>query len=212
MNTKPHIGYKLLTQEMTSHGGMKWEIGKLEKAKKEGTEMCTPQVLHFYSHPLLAVFANPIHASITNPRLFEIEVEACVNKDNLKCASKTQRLVKELELPQLNGLQRQFVAINCVKLLPNPPSVWAEWADKWLSGEDRTPEAEKRAYAHACAHACAYAHACAHAYAYAHTCAHAYAYAHACAYTCAHARAQTPTEQIIRFLETSLTNPTLQIP
>lgn len=202
MNTKPHIGYKLLTQEMTSHGGMKWEIGKLEKAKKEGTEMCTPQVLHFYSHPLLAVFANPIHASITNPRLFEIEVEACVNKDNLKCASKTQRLVKELELPQLNDLQRQFVAINCAKLLPNPPSVWAEWADKWLSGEDRTPEAEKRAYACACAHACA----CAYAYAY--TCACACAHAHACAHACA----QTPTEQIIRFLETSLTNPTLQIP
>jgi len=196
MNTKPHIGYKLLTQEMTSHGGMKWEIGKLEKAKKEGTEMCTPQVLHFYSHPLLAVFANPIHASITNPRLFEIEVEACVNKDNLKCASKTQRLVKELELPQLNDLQRQFVAINCAKLLPNPPSIWAEWADKWLSGEDRTPEAEKHAYAHTHTHA----HACA--------CAHAHAYAYACACACA----QTPTEQIIRFLETSLTNSTLQIP
>ncbi len=212
MNTKPHIGYKLLTQEMTSHGGMKWEIGKLEKAKKEGTEMCTPQVLHFYSHSLLAVFANPIHASITNPRLFEIEVEACVNKDNLKCASKTQRLVKELELPQLNDLQRQFVAINCAKLLPNPPSVWTEWADKWLSGEDRTPEAEKRAYAHA------HAYARTHAYAYAQDCAYAYArarayartYAYACAYACA--CAQTPTEQIIRFLETSLTNPTLQIP
>lgn len=185
---------------MTSHGGMKWEIGKLETAKEEGTEMCSPQVLHYYSHPLLAIFANPIHADIKNPRLFEIEVEACVAKDSLKCASKTQRLVRELAAPQLNDLQRQFVAINCAKLLPDAHPVWTSWAEKWLSGEDRTLEAEKRAYAYACA----YDHAHAHARAYAH------AHARACA--CAPACAYAPTAQIITFLEDSLTNPTLQLP
>lgn len=216
MNTKPHIGYKLLTQEMTSHGGMKWEIGRLETAKIEGTEMCTSQVLHFYSHPLLAIFANPFHADIVNPRLFEVEVEACVNADNLKCASKTQRLVKELEVPRLNYLQCQFVAISCVKLLPNSSPVWEEWAEKWLSGEDRTMESETRAYACACAYASAHAraHARAYAYACAYASAYACAYASACASACAcayaSACARTPTAQIINFLETSLTNPTLR--
>lgn len=198
MNPNPHTGYKLLTQNMTSHGGMKWEIGKLETAKEEGTEMCSPQVLHYYSHPLVAIFANTIHANIEDPRLFEIEVEACVSADSLKCASKTQRLVKELAVPQLNNLQRKFVAISCAKLLPGAHPVWTSWAEKWLSGEDRTSWAEERAraYAYARARDCA--------------CARAYAYAHACAHDCACTRA--PTAQIITFLEASLTNPTLQLP
>lgn len=217
---KPNIGYKLLTQDMTSHGRTKWEIGVPKTAQAGGTEMCTNQVLHYYTHPLVAVFANPIHAAIEKPRIFEIEVSECVASDSLKSACKTQTLLRELQLPELTDLQCQFVAIKAAMLLPSIGNPWTSWAQKWLSGEDRSSGSENRAYAHACARARAYARAHAHAHAYAQAQAQAHAHAHACAHAYAHAHAHArayacacacaPTNQIIHFLEESLTNPTLQ--
>ena len=65
------------------------------------------------------------------------------------------------------------------------PLLWTNWANDWLSGKDRTLEAEKRAYACACA------------YARARACADACNRASACAYACEF----TSQEQILTFLQ-----------
>lgn len=131
--------YKLLTQEMTSHNNTKWEVGVPIKISKEGNEMCSGSVLHCYNHPMLAVILNPIHANIKNPRLFEISVDRIVNSDGLKFASKSQTLLREISLPEISTEQKVEFGIRVVKTIFNEIE-WNLWADKWLSGEDRSVE------------------------------------------------------------------------
>ena len=132
--------YKLLDQELKSHHGQfQWEIGKTYTIEKPGNKMCSPEVFHCYNHPLLAALFNPIHISIDNPRLFEIEVPEFVNNDKLKYASKSQKLIKELDLPVITVEQRVEFGIKIAKMVCIEPE-WNSWADKWLSGEDRTKE------------------------------------------------------------------------
>jgi hypothetical protein len=136
--------YKLLTQDLTSHKDTKWELNKTITATKEGTKMCTDQVLHCYTHPLLAILFNPLHAEISNPRLFEIEIDAIVNTDGLKYASKQQTLIKELTIPEISLEQRIEFAIRVVKLVYKDTK-WNTWADNWLNNTDRTKESARAA-------------------------------------------------------------------
>ena len=130
--------YKLLDQELKSNKGtFQWEIGKTYTIDKPGNEMCSDEVFHCYNHPALAVLFNPIHGNIENPRLFEIEVPEFVNNDQLKYASKSQTLIKEIDLPVITVEQRVEFAIKVVKLVCDDEK-WNSWADKWLIGEDRT--------------------------------------------------------------------------
>ena len=131
--------YKLLTQEMTSHNNTEWKLNETITIEKEGVEMCTDSVLHCYNHPLLAVVFNPVHANIKNPRLFEISVDKIVNTDGLKFASKSQTLVKEIDLPEISLEQRIEFAIRVAKTVYKDES-WNLWADRWLNGEDRSKE------------------------------------------------------------------------
>jgi hypothetical protein len=150
--------YKLLTQDMTSHKDTKWELNKTITVTKEGNQMCTDQVLHCYNHPLLAILFNPLHADISNPRLFEINVDEIVNTDGLKYASKSQTLIKELTIPEISLEQRIEFGIRVAKLVYKDTK-WNTWADNWLDKSDRTKES---AYAAGSAAAYAY-HAAANA-------------------------------------------------
>ena len=138
--------YKLLTQDMTSHKDTKWELNKTITVTEEGIEMCTDQVLHCYNHPLLALIFNPIHAKISNPRLFEINVDEIVNTDGLKYASKSQTLIKELTIPEISLEQRIEFGIRVAKLVCKDTK-WNTWADNWLDKSDRTKESARAAYA-----------------------------------------------------------------
>jgi len=129
--------YKLLSKEMTSYKDTKWEIGIPIKIEKTGNTMCSDEVLHCYNHPLLAVFLNPIHADIKEPKLFEIKVDEIVNNDGLKFASKSQTLINEIPLPEISYEQRVEIGIKIAKTVYKDEK-WNEWADKWLSGEDRS--------------------------------------------------------------------------
>jgi len=129
--------YKLLSKEMTSYKDTKWEIGIPIKIEKIGNTMCSDEVLHCYNHPLLAVFLNPIHVNIKEPKLFEIEVDKIVNDDGLKFASKSQTLINEIPLPEISSEQRIEIGIKIAKIVYKDEK-WNEWADKWLSGEDRS--------------------------------------------------------------------------
>lgn len=147
------IGYKLVNQDYTTHGGMKWEIGKTNIAWVEGTQMCSPQVLHYYEHPLLAVLLNPRHADIRNPRMLKIECSEKVAGDGLKAACKEQTPIEEMEVPVLTTNQRVAFAIKCA-LAVYQQDTFVKWAEDWLSGKDRTKSS-------ATAAACAAGAACA---------------------------------------------------
>ena len=146
---------------MTSHNNTKWELNTPITVTKEGTEMCTDQVLHCYNHPLLAIMFNPMHADIKNPRLFEIEVDEIVNTDGLKYASKQQTLIKEIDVPEITTEQKVEFAIRVAKLVCKDTD-WNSWADKWLDKSDRSKES-----AYAAAYASYYAARAAYAAAYA---------------------------------------------
>jgi hypothetical protein len=155
--------YKLLSQDLTSHQGTKWEIGVPITITKAGNEMCSDQVLHCYNHPMLAVIFNPIHANIRKPKLFEIQVDGICNNDGLKFASKSQTLLREISVPEISLEQKIEFAIKVVKLVYKDEK-WNLWADKWLDGSDRTVHAALAALA---AHAAAALAALASAVAYA---------------------------------------------
>ena len=129
--------YKLTDSKMRTYKGFQWELGKWYETTGEG-KLCSSNWLHFYNDPLVGMFLNPIHANIKNPRLFRAEVEGKFLNDNeTKCRYSRTRLVEELPVPQISNVQRVRFAILCAKKVYKEKE-WNEWADKWLSGKDRT--------------------------------------------------------------------------
>lgn len=137
--------YKLTTQFMTTHKGFQWKLGRKEIIEKEGNELCSGEVFHFYDSPELAILLNPIHANITNPRLFEVECEV-VSHDGLKGGSKIMKIEKELPLPEISLTQKIAFGIYCAMTAHNEP-IWSKWAKNWIDGTDRSTKAAKAAKA-----------------------------------------------------------------
>lgn len=165
MNENKIVAYKLLSQNMSSYNNTEWEIGGTITLPDTGNyRMCSEKVLHCYSDKYLAVLMNPAHASIDDPRLFEILVDRVVNTDGLKQASLSQTIVKEIELPIITNVQKVAFAIYCALQVYNDPT-FISWAYRWLSGENRTAYAAATyaTYANAATTYVAAAHAATHA-------------------------------------------------
>ena len=108
------MGYcKLVRQDMTTRGGFKWVVGKWYKIPKEqqGGDLCSQSWFHCYSHPLLAVLFNPIHADFDNPRLYEIRVRGKKKTDGLKFGFTEMKLEKRIALPVLTTNQKVAFAL-----------------------------------------------------------------------------------------------------
>ena len=131
--------YKLTDQNCATYGGYQWVPGEWRMTDGSG-ELCGPGWLHGYHHPLLAAFLNPIHARIKYPRLWAVETDGEIRDDNgLKFGTTKMRLVEELAMPEVTTTQRVAFAILCAKEVCRD-AAWNDWADKWLSGEDRSVE------------------------------------------------------------------------
>jgi len=157
--------YKFLTPQLTSYNDFKWEIGETYTIDRPGNEMCSRDVFHCYNHPLLAEFMMPFHLSGKDYDLYKIEVPEFVNSDGLKFASKSQKVIKKVERPVITKENRIEIAIRVAKLVC-VNAEWNEWADKWLTGEDRTKSSAYAAsYAsHAASYAASYVlHTASHA-------------------------------------------------
>src|SRR3990167_5115621 len=104
--------YKLTDQDMRTHGGFQWELGKRATASGQG-ELCGPGWIHAYEHPLLAVFHNPIHGKFQNPRAFVAEGGGRVKREDLtKCGVTELTLTRELSLPVVTLEHRVRYAIG----------------------------------------------------------------------------------------------------
>jgi len=138
------IGYKLTTQELTTHNDFQWEVGKPIKTSGKGG-LCSKGWLHYYEHPLLAVLHNSTHAAIGNPRLWECSVGEKIKRDGFMKAGTTDlTIVREVVLPVLTTEQRVEYAIRCA-LAVYEDDRFVKWANAWLSGEDRTEESAAQA-------------------------------------------------------------------
>jgi len=129
---------KLTDQKMQTYGGYQWTLGEWSEA--DGVfELCGSGWLHAYTHPLLAVLLNPIHADVSSPRLFVIETDGERKDDRgLKVGFTRMRLVREMPLPTMTPVQIAAFGVLCALEVYGGPN-FAHWARGWLSGEDRSP-------------------------------------------------------------------------
>jgi len=128
--------YKLTDPEMRSYGSYQWVLGKPRTFPGTG-DLCGPGWAHAYTHPLLAVLLNPIHANFPAYRLFEAEGVIGRTDHGLKIGCSRLTLTKELPLPAVTTEQRVRFAIFCALAVYADPSFVA-WAEAWLSGKDRS--------------------------------------------------------------------------
>ena len=135
--------YKLTDGDGKTWGGTQWGPGVSHSGTGEG-ELCGWGWIHAYEHPLIAVMMNPIHARFKHPRLWEAEGEIAMRDGQLKCGCKTLTTVREIPLPSITAEMRVRFAILCAKEVCAFRS-WNAWADRWLSGEDRSEAAAEDA-------------------------------------------------------------------
>ena len=141
--------YKLTRQDDTTSGRnttVTWGANVSHTAAGSGTQLCSSDVIHAYTHPLLAVLLNPIHANYENPKLWRCEGAVVADDRGLKVGVKTLTTIEEIPLPVVTIEQRVKFAILCAKQVYKDKQ-WNEWADKWLSGEDRSARAARAAEA-----------------------------------------------------------------
>lgn len=138
---------KLVTQDYKTRKGEKnetlWEVGKRVEAVGTGG-LCTDGVIHFYDSIWVALLMNCYHADIPNPRAIVIEVGEVVAHDGTKGGSKWATMLREIPVPMMTTEQRVEIAIRCALAVSHDPE-FVEWANKWLSGEDRSREAAEAA-------------------------------------------------------------------
>ena len=125
---------------MQTYGGCQWVLEEWKETSGEG-DLCGPGWLHFYTHPLLAVLLNPLHANISHPRLFCVAAEGRTLDDyGLKAGYTKARLIKEVPLPSITSKQRVAFVILCARAVFFD-KIWIAWAEAWTSGENRTEAA-----------------------------------------------------------------------
>ena len=152
---KKTIVYKLTDEHNQTKDNTKWGNNVSHTAKGKGKELCSDGWIHYYTHPLLAVLLNPIHANFITTKLWEAEASGKIINEPLKSGCKTLRTIKEIPLPEISRVQRVAFGILCAKEVYDDKA-WNSWADKWLSGEDRSNESASAAdAARAAAHASA---------------------------------------------------------
>jgi hypothetical protein len=154
--------YKLTDKNNQTRNDTQWGPNTTHTAKGDAEKLCSDGWIHFYTNPLIAVLMNPVHANFKYPRLWECETSGAELYGALKSGCKTLKMVKEIPIPEIALTQRIAFGILCAKEFCKDKS-WSSWADKWLSGEDRSKESAIAA-ATAAAHA-ATAHAVIAAYA-----------------------------------------------
>ncbi len=151
--------YKLTDKNGKTRAGeeneCQWGENITHKVKGNGTELCSDGFIHAYEDLLMAVFHDPIggnYLSETDAQLWEAQGEVVI-KDWGKVGCKNLTTIKRIPIPTLKTEQRVKVAIKCA-LAIYQDKAFADWANKWLSGDDRSKNAAAHA-AYAAANAAA---------------------------------------------------------
>jgi hypothetical protein len=139
--------YKLTDQNNKTHNETLWGPGVKRKATGKRYELCSDGLIHAYEDPLLAVFISPLHVNYSNPKLWKAKTTCKkIVRDGTKVGVKSLTTLHEIPLPIVTTTQRIAFGILCAKKVCSDTK-WNKWADKWLSGEDRSKESAKYAAA-----------------------------------------------------------------
>jgi hypothetical protein len=134
--------YKLTDEHGQTHNETQWGPGFSHKTPGVG-EMCGPGYIHAYTHPVLAVLLNPIHADFSNPRLWKAS-GTIRRTDGLKVGTWDLTTEAEIPLPVVTTEQMIKFAILCAKAVYKDV-LFNKWADAWLDDSDRTARAARAA-------------------------------------------------------------------
>jgi len=129
--------YKLTDQNGKTKNNTQWGPNITHSSTGNDKSLCSNGWIHFYKDPLIAVLMNPSHADFKSPKLWECETDGEHLHEELKSGCKTLTTIKEIPVPEISLTQKIAFGILCVKEIFNDEK-WNLWADKWLSGEDRS--------------------------------------------------------------------------
>jgi len=132
------ILYKLTDSNNYTALYTQWKPGITVVARERGRTLCTGQVLHAYRDPVLAILMNPLHADFKDPKMLVCEGHVVVN-DGTKVGCKSLKAIKWTKSPEVTKEQMIRFAILSV-LMVYDEKKYIKWANKWLSGKDRTPK------------------------------------------------------------------------
>lgn len=139
--------YKLTRPNLTTYAGFRWEVG-IERTFSGMGELCGPGFAHAYLSPGLAVLLNPIHARYNLARLFRAEGLIAKRDHGLKVGCIRLTLIEEMTPPCYTATQRIYFAILCARAVCHDEQ-FAQWADQWIRGVNRTEAAAKTVAARA---------------------------------------------------------------
>jgi hypothetical protein len=88
----------------------------------------------------LAAHLNDAHGGFPSPKAWVFEPEGEMVLGRTKSGSKAGTTVEEVALPNVTVEQRVEVAVRCTLKVYFEES-WVAWAERWLSGADRSWEA-----------------------------------------------------------------------
>ena len=131
--------YKLTDSNDQTRNATQWGVGVTQRTDGAGA-LCGPGWLHAYEHPLLAVLLNPIHANFDPGamHLWAADAAGGVLRDGpLKIGVTELTTAVKMPLPIVSTEQRVRFAILCA-LEVCADTAWRQWAERWLSGEDRS--------------------------------------------------------------------------
>jgi hypothetical protein len=142
--------YKLTTQDNRTRPGYPnethWGENVTNRAVGDVEDgLCSAGYIHAYEHPLLAALMNDVHVNYENPKLWEAEGEIILRDGQLKCGCRQLTTIREIPLPEISRHDRMVIGIRCV-LAVYDGAEFVSWANKWLSGEDRSTDAAEDMY------------------------------------------------------------------
>src|SRR5215472_11220809 len=141
--------YKLTDRYGKTQGDTQWGPEVTHEARGGAEQdLSSDGWIHAYESPLLALLLNPIHAGFDSPRLWKAEGEVEKRDGALKVGCRKLTTTTEIPLAVVTVTQRVRFAILCAKQVYDD-KMWKMWADKWLRGEDRSPEVAEVARAEA---------------------------------------------------------------
>ena len=143
--------YKLTDVDGYTRRGMSnetlWSEGSVVEATGTGG-LCTPGLVHAYRYPELGLAMNPIHANLREPRVWLCE-GVIREDDGTKLGCRRLRCLYEMkvdhQLLSIDGLIRWSIYMAKLVVDGGTAPEWDEWADGWLSGQDRSERAARAA-------------------------------------------------------------------
>jgi len=137
--------YKLTDENGQSCEKTQWGPGVTHTASGKG-ELCGPGWISAYTHPLLAVLFNPVHADIVNPTLWRAEADNIAKSDRgLRVGVTSLTTIESLPLPVLGNNQRVAFVMLCA-LEVYEDLEFAKWANAQLDSFDQWRETEEEVW------------------------------------------------------------------